>query len=179
MGLFRPLNRGQTLEFSASWALGPEAHRGQAPARPGTSRGHPHRHKGEWDTPLCPQGQGHSPLGEKDGGPTLRGSARRLNLQTDPPQPAPKDLRHPSLDPARLRGHSTTGPSNPPPPHPRPSQDTRKALEQMQMPQTSRSQWGGRGGRQALLGFGGREPGSLPTPEQGGWILGPLVQNEI
>lgn len=24
MGLFRPLNRGQTLEFSASWALGPK-----------------------------------------------------------------------------------------------------------------------------------------------------------
>lgn len=58
MGLSRPLNRGRTSEFSASWALGPEAHRGQAPARPRTSREHPHGHKGEWDTPLCPQDKG-------------------------------------------------------------------------------------------------------------------------
>lgn len=38
----------------------------------------------------------------------------------------------------------------------------------------------GEGGtQQALLGSGGRDPGSLPTPGQGGWVPSPLVLNEI
>lgn len=91
MGLFRPLNRGLTLAFSASWALGPEAHCGQA--RPGLG------HLGDIHTDTKVNGT-HTPLpagtrafpsgreGLRADGPTLQGSARRLNMKTDPPQPS-------------------------------------------------------------------------------------------
>lgn len=103
MGLFRPLNRGLTLAFSASWALGPKAHCGQA--RPGL--GHPHRHEGEWDTHPSALRDKSIPLWERRTEGRWANSAR-ISPQAEPedrlsPAQLPKDLRHPSLDPARLR----------------------------------------------------------------------------
>lgn len=131
----------QGPDISVLSFLGPEAHCGQA--RPGLG------HLGDILTDTKVNGT-HTPLpsrtrafpsgreGLRADGPTLQGSAPGLNLQADPPSPAPTGPEHPALGPARLRVQVHNSAIQPP----APSQATRKALEQMQMPQTSCSQWG-------------------------------------
>lgn len=167
MGLFRPLNRGQTLEFSASWALGP---------KPTGNRHQPGLgHLGDIHTDT--KVNGHTPLpsrtrafpsgreGLRAGGPTLQGSARRLHLQTDPPQPSSKGPEAPIPGSCQAEGplHNSAIQTSPP------QSGHRQALEQMQKPQTSYSQWGveGAGGRQALLGSGAGSLGPSPLQSRG------------
>nr|KAF6349167.1 hypothetical protein mMyoMyo1_011723 [Myotis myotis] len=149
-------------------------------ARPGTSRGYPHRHKGEWDTQPSALKDKGIPLWERRIEGRWANSARICPWAEPAGRPSPaqlqQDLRHPALDPARLRVQVHNSAIQPPSPqsgHEEGSGTNADATNLLQ------PMGGGRGGRQALLGSGGREPGSLPTPEQGGWILSPLVQNEI